>query len=487
MKLVMLGNDTKEGIEKRLQIVASAGYLSRAEGTVTEVYESREDYEANLKLARSVVGLGHKSISEHDYIVFAIEDVTPIIEQIIIGYRLTSFTIKSRRNVDFRNVGFYVPTFKDKDGNILKNNEELQAEYVTYMQSLFNKYGSLVDEYLPIEDCRYILPYSFNSNIIMGCDANELLRITSDLLYGKLSHIDEARELGEKFKQMFEEKAPYMLRALEKEEGKDYYNDHYEFLRELALKTDIVFGNLLDDVHMNKYTENADLEVLYSILMCEFQISREDAISMLDQMRIMSPNIEEETMAALANSKEQRELEQVAFSYEFPISLAVLTHITRHRMHSLLVPSFVPLWNLDNYVMPSSVAENHEDEYREIFADNKKMVEYFKNQGVRDEDLVYFYLSGNACNVSTTMNARTLMWISRMRSCNKAQWEIRKIVNRMIEDASSVAPLIGRYLGSYCKVNGYCPEGNDSCTKRPPVTKPRPKTRVLTEQNHKNG
>ena len=155
MKLVMLGNDTKEGIEKRLQIVASAGYLSRAEGTVTEVYESREDYEANLKLARSVVGLGHKSISEHDYIVFAIEDVTPIIEQIIIGYRLTSFTIKSRRNVDFRNVGFYVPTFKDKDGNILKNNEELQAEYVTYMQSLFNKYGSLVDEYLPIEDCRY--------------------------------------------------------------------------------------------------------------------------------------------------------------------------------------------------------------------------------------------------------------------------------------------------------------------------------------------
>ena len=321
----------------------------------------------------------------------------------------------------------------------------------------------------------------------MGCDANELLRITSDLLYGKLSHIDEARELGEKFKQMFEEKAPYMLKALEKEEGKEYYNDHYDFLRELALKTDIGFGNLLEDVHMIKYTENADLEVLYAILMCEFQISREDAISMLDQMRIMNPNIEEETMAALASSKEQREFEQVAFSYEFPISLAVLTHITRHRMHSLLVPSFVPLWNLDNYVVPNSVAENHEDEYREIFADNKKMVEYFKSQGVRDEDLVYFYLSGNACNVSTTMNARTLMWISKMRSCNKAQWEIRHIVNRMIEEASSVATLIGKYLGSYCKVNGYCPEGNDSCTKRPPVTKPRPKTRVLTEQSQKNG
>lgn len=34
------------------------------------------------------------------------------------------------------------------------------------MKSLFTKYGELVDEGLPIEDCRYILPYSYHSNII---------------------------------------------------------------------------------------------------------------------------------------------------------------------------------------------------------------------------------------------------------------------------------------------------------------------------------
>ena len=74
MKIVMLGNDTKEEIEKRLQVVAAAGNLSRADGTVTQVFESRNDYEANLKLARAVVGYGHKSIAEHDYLVFAIEE-----------------------------------------------------------------------------------------------------------------------------------------------------------------------------------------------------------------------------------------------------------------------------------------------------------------------------------------------------------------------------------------------------------------------------
>ena len=211
MKVVYLGINTKEALERRIQIVASAGNLSRANGTVTKVIENNNDYESNLKLARIVVGYGHKSISEHDYIVLALEDVTPIVEQTLIGYRLTSFTIKSRRNVDFRNVGFYTPDFKDKNGNILENNKELKNKYNDYMLSLFNKYGQLVDEELPIEDCRYILPYSYYSNIIMGCDANVFLSMTSDLLYGKNSNITELYELGLKFKDIISENIPYLL------------------------------------------------------------------------------------------------------------------------------------------------------------------------------------------------------------------------------------------------------------------------------------
>lgn len=116
--------------EKRLQAVATAGMLSRSEGRVSEVYNKRKKYASNVKVATNVVGYGHKTIAEHDYYVLALEDVTPIVEQTLIGYRLTSFTIKSRRNVDFRNVGFYVPDFKDAKGNILERNEELQNTYI---------------------------------------------------------------------------------------------------------------------------------------------------------------------------------------------------------------------------------------------------------------------------------------------------------------------------------------------------------------------
>ena len=477
MKVVMLGNDSKEEIEKRLQIVASAGNLSRADGTVTQVFESNNDYEKNLKLARAVVGYGHKSIAEHDYIVFALEDVTPIIEQTIIGYRLTSFTIKSRRNVDFRNVGFYVPEFHDKDGNVLKNNKKLQKQYSVYMQSLFDKYGELVDEEIPVEDCRYILPYSYYSNIIMGCDANELLRMTSDMLYGKISNIPEIKELGEKLATMIDNNVPYLVKALDSEKEKDYYDDKYVFLDEMVSNADIEPGRLLLGVNLTDYTKNADWKVLCSLIAARYQVSMDDAAEILHQLSYQDSGIKRKIMQALIHSKNQRELEQVLFSFEIPISLAVLTHITRHRMHSLLVPDFVPLWDMGNYVTPETVSKNHKEEYDEIFSNNVLMVEEFKKQGVRDEDLVYFYLSGNACNIYTTMNGRTLEWISRMRCCNKAQWEIRNIANSMVAQASKVAPLIGEGLGPYCKVLGYCPEGKDSCKARGVV--------VLSKKNKK--
>ncbi len=469
MKVIMLGNDSKKEIEKRLRIVASAGNLSRADGTVTKVYNSHKDYEANLKLARAVVGYGHKSISEHDYLVFALEDVTPIIEQIIIGYRLTSFTIKSRRNVDFRSVGFYVPEFKDDNGNVLSNNKKLQREYKKYMQSLFDKYGDLVDEEIPVEDCRYILPYSYHSNIIMGCDANELLNMTSDMLYGKISHISEVKEFGEKLAEMIRTKVPYLERALNNEAEKDYYEDKLAFLDELLSsdKTKDENSKLLDKVEMTSYTENADDKVLISTLMARYQYTHDGAQKVLNGL---DKNTKRNIIQGIIRNKQQRELEQVSFQFQIPISLAVLTHLTRHRMHSLMVPDFTRM-NLENYVTPETVAAKHKDAFDEIFANNKKMRDKFKAQGVRDEDLIYFLLSGNASNVTTTMNGRCLEWISRMRCCNKAQWEIRHIANQMAEFAQSVAPLIGEGLGPTCKVLGYCPEGKDSCKNRGVVIK----------------
>ena len=152
MKIELLGGCTKDELESRIQRVAAAGKLSRFPGNVFEVIESCDDYESNLKLVKRIIKMGHKSIIEHDYLLFAICDVTPIVEQTIIGNRFTSFTIKSRREVDFRNVGFYVPEFRDKDLNVHKDNEAIKEEYIAHMKNLFNIYGDIVDTEVKVED-----------------------------------------------------------------------------------------------------------------------------------------------------------------------------------------------------------------------------------------------------------------------------------------------------------------------------------------------
>lgn len=471
MKVVMLGNNTKKEIEKRLQIVASAGNLSRADGTVTQVLENHKSYEDNLKLARAIVGYGHKSISEHDYLVFALENVSMLLEQVIIGYRLTSFTIKSRRNVDFRSVGTYVPDFKDVNGNVLPNNKKLQKMYKQNAEVLFTKYGELVDEGIPVEDCRYMLPYTINGNIIMGCDANELLNMTSDMLYGEISKISEVHELGLKLAEMIRKYAPYLARALDQEKDKKYYGDKLSFLDELVPNIEFPQqAHLLDKVEMTDYTHNADWKVLVSALMARYQYTYDQAEEVLHELGDVQPTIKRDMMQAIINSKSQRELEQAIFSFQMPISLAVLTHMTRHRMHSLLVPGFTSI-NFENIIVPDTIKEFHEDEYRELFAQNMLMMEEFKKEGVRPEDLICFLQCGHGVNITTTMNARCLEWISRMRCCNKAQLEPRRLANQMVELASGVAPLIGEGLGPTCKVFGYCNEGKDSCKNRGVVVK----------------
>lgn len=471
MKVVMLGNNTKKEIEKRLQIVASAGNLSRADGTVTQVLENHKSYEDNLKLARAIVGYGHKSISEHDYLVFALENVSMLLEQVIIGYRLTSFTIKSRRNVDFRSVGTYVPDFKDVNGNVLPNNKKLQKMYKQNAEVLFTKYGELVDEGIPVEDCRYMLPYTINGNIIMGCDANELLNMTSDMLYGEISKISEVHELGEKLAEMIRKYAPYLARALDQEKDKKYYGDKLSFLDELVPNIEFPQqAHLLDKVEMTDYTHNADWKVLVSTLMARYQYTYEQAEEVLHELGDLQPTIKRDIMQAIINSKSQRELEQAIFSFQMPISLAVLTHMTRHRMHSLLVPGFTSI-NFENIIVPDTIKESHEDEYRELFTNNMLLMEEFKKEGVRPEDLICFLQCGHGVNITTTMNARSLEWISRMRCCNKAQLEPRRLANQMVELASGVAPLIGEGLGPTCKVFGYCNEGKDSCKNRGVVVK----------------
>ena len=462
MKIELLGGYTKDELDSRIRTVASAGKLSRFPGNVLEVVESCNDTEKNTNLVKRIIGMGHKSIIEHDYLVFALCDVTPIVEQTIIGNRLTSFTIKSRREVDFRNAGFYIPEFRDKNMNVHINNKELQEKYVSHMKYLFNTYGDIVDFGINVEDARFVLPYSYHSNIIMGLDARELEKLTVSLLAGNLSRISELKELGTELFNIIKESVPYLVESLEKELAKTSSTNPFEYLENTIKRPDI---SIIDKPHLISYTPNSDDVILNSAIMYHYQCNKEQAQAIMTEAEKTDSNFKENLMDIILHKEERRELEQVQFTFQIPISLSILTHLTRHRMHSLLVPEFLPMWDLNNYITPATI-KAHTDAtklYLDSVKKNIEVFEEFKNSDIFEEDLIYFYLGCQMLNVVTTLNARSAQWISRQRCCNKAQWQIRNITKEMVKQIQEVSPMFGKGLGATCMTDLICNEGKECC------------------------
>ena len=68
MKIKLLGSGTKADIKRRIKTVATACKLSRAAGTVYDIYESCDDFDKNLKFIKRVINMGHESTIEQIFI-----------------------------------------------------------------------------------------------------------------------------------------------------------------------------------------------------------------------------------------------------------------------------------------------------------------------------------------------------------------------------------------------------------------------------------
>ena len=72
-------------------------------------------------------------------------------------------------------------------------------------------------------------------------------------------------------------------------------------------------------------------------------------------------------------------------------------------------------------------------------------------------------MSGHVLDLMLTMNARELLLFSRLRTCTRAQWEIRGVARQMVAALSRTSPEIFGGYGPSCAVMGRCPEGRMSC------------------------
>ena len=392
--------------------------------------KSNESDEANVKLIGKVLNSGHKTVIEHHCFNVAFNNVSVIVEQFLIEFRLTSFTIKSRRYVDFSDAGYYMPEIQNSDDKELFENTT---------KRLFADYNNLMKQGLIKEDARFLLPYNFKSNILCTVNARELLHIICTMIYGRGRVYSELVTLGNELKEQLEAIYPGLV---EKERAK-----YEKYIAPDPIKVNPAPIQYVES-NVELITATEDIGKVLNTAM---------QVEGLDSFNIKT---------FITDGKLARILEQVNFTFKIEnITLASLTHFTRHRIHSHIIPNLNTIINDNKYKIAPNIKANSEymSIYTKAIENTDQAIKNLSHLGA--ETLSYLYASGRTIDVMTTMNARELLWFFKLRTCDRAQWEIRDIAISMLKILRAKYPNIFNDFGPSCLVDGRCPEGRLTCGK----------------------
>ena len=175
-------------------------------------------------------------------------------------------------------------------------------------------------------------------------------------------------------------------------------------------------------------------------------------------------------------------IEHVSFSFGIEgISRACSHQLVRHRVASYSQQSqrYVKEEQFD-YVVPPSIKEDSAlvKEFEKCMAEAQenytRVLKRLEELGYKGEtgqqDARYLLPNAAETKIVVTMNARELLHFFRVRCCNRAQWEIREMAERMLALVKGVAPTIFGKSGPGC-LYAPCPEGKMACGKIEEVRK----------------
>jgi thymidylate synthase (FAD) len=231
-------------------------------------------------------------------------------------------------------------------------------------------------------------------------------------------------------------------------------------------------------VKLIQYTPNPEELVAAAAKLCYSAVGVDDILKNLDKSNT------EKFLNILMSYGHESPIEHISFTFAVEGVSRSLTHqLVRHRIASYSQQSqrYVKLSQFE-YVVPPEIEKD--EEARKIFTDAMensqkaydlladKLKSKYIAQGMVStaaekkaiEDARYVFPNACETKIIFTMNARGLMNFFRHRCCNRAQWEIRSLAEKMIDEVKKVAPTIFKLSGPGC-VAGPCPEGKMTCGK----------------------
>lgn len=237
-------------------------------------------------------------------------------------------------------------------------------------------------------------------------------------------------------------------------------------------------------VELLRYTPDGEKLIASAAKLCYSPVGISDIEKNLDDKNM------EKFLDMLVKLGHESPIEHISFTFGVEGVSRTLTHqLVRHRIGSYSQQSqrYVKLEQFE-YIIPPSIAE--EPEAQKLFVEAmekdqqyynkiteilfKKHFREYLEKGIKEkearqksekqaiEDARYVFPNACETKIVFTMNARSLLNFFKLRTCNRAQWEIRKLATEMLKAVKKVYPTLFKNAGPAC-LKGSCPEGNMTC------------------------
>ena len=206
--------------------------------------------------------------------------------------------------------------------------------------------------------------------------------------------------------------------------------------------------------------------------------------------RITDDRIPADKMAAFVEDRLQTghvsPLEQVHFEFGISgVSRAFSHQFVRHRVGISFEQQSQRYVTYKDGAFPYTVPKTVETaglapDMEALFEQAGDLYERLVQAGVPAEDARFLLPNATNTNFKITLNFASLLHMSDLRLCTRAQWEFRRVVALMRAEVMRVAPELGRFLQPKCGElrMGYCDEDYDAW-KACPIGRKRPHKQEL--------
>lgn len=149
--------------------VALAARLCYSSASIAELDDklSPSDIAAFLE---KIMSLGHQSVLEHAAFTFGVEGISRACSHQLVRHRLASYSQQSQRYVTFKGDDFPL-VVPESIASSAKRSEVFSRA----IKATAEAYRELVEDGVPAEDARFVLPNAAETKIIVTMNARELL------------------------------------------------------------------------------------------------------------------------------------------------------------------------------------------------------------------------------------------------------------------------------------------------------------------------